>query len=160
LRSVIARGGVAWFAGTNQKEAAMRPISPLPLIAALVLTGALAACVLPGAKKQVPTGAEDFVAYCAACHGTTGVGNGEVAATLPKPPANLTSISTRNGGPFPMARVMSKIWGYAQKDGVVMPQFSPLLDSDLVLFDSGDGIQTPTPLRLVQLAEYLKTLQK
>ncbi|EEW25115.1 cytochrome c family protein [Rhodobacter ferrooxidans] len=135
----------------------MRPIYPL---IALALTGALAACVLPGTKPPLPTGAEDFVAYCAACHGTTGVGDGEVAATMPKPPANLTRIAARNGGQFPMARVMSKIWGYAQKDGVVMPQFSPLLDSDLVLFDSGDGIQTPTPLRLVQLAEHLKTLQK
>ena len=41
-------------------------------------------------------------------------------------------------------------------DGTVMPQFAPLLDHDqIVLFDSGDGIATPTPLRLVQLAEYL-----
>ena len=44
--------------------------------------------------------------------------------------------------------------------GVVMPAFAPLLDTDLVLFDGGDGIATPTPLRLVQLGEYVKTLQQ
>lgn len=45
--------------------------------------------------------------------------------------------------------------------GEVMPQFSPLLDNqNLVLFDSGDGIDTPTPLRLVQLGQYVQTLQR
>ena len=29
----------------------------------------------------------------------------------------------------------------------------------MVLFDSGDGIATPTPLRLVQLGEYVRDMQ-
>ena len=29
----------------------------------------------------------------------------------------------------------------------------------MVLYDGGDGIATPTPVRLVNVAEYLKTLQ-
>jgi hypothetical protein len=28
-----------------------------------------------------------------------------------------------------------------------------------VLFDSGDGIATPTPVRLVQLGQYVQSLQ-
>jgi hypothetical protein len=28
-----------------------------------------------------------------------------------------------------------------------------------VLFDSGDGIATPTPIRLVQLGQYVQSLQ-
>ena len=70
-------------------------------------------------------------------------------------------MSPEDKNPLPMARVMSKIWGYAKApDGTVMPQFAPLLEGDqMVLFDSGDGISTPTPLRLVQLAEHIQTLQ-
>ena len=59
-----------------------------------------------------------------------------------------------------MARVMSKIWGYSA--GAVpsmMPEFGPLLDSPIVLVDVGDGVQTPTPERLIDLGEYLKSIQ-
>jgi len=40
-----------------------------------------------------------------------------------------------------------------------MPAFADLVDGDLVPFDGGDGIMTPTPVRLVQLAEYLRSIQ-
>jgi hypothetical protein len=55
---------------------------------------------------------------------------------------------------------MAKIWGYTGgPDGSPMPAFAPLLDSPLVPFDGGDGIETPTPVRLVDLAEFLRGLQ-
>jgi len=138
----------------------MQPGFSFKTVASLSLIGAVAACELPQAAKPVPTGAEDFATFCVPCHGVGGVGDGALAAELPKPPADLTGISARNGGTFPMARVMSKIWGYARPDGQVMPAFAPLMEGDMVLFDSGDGIATPTPLRLVQLGEYLRGLQR
>jgi mono/diheme cytochrome c family protein len=145
------------------KEAPMQPVRPLFLIAPLA-AAALAACLPtdgPTRAAATPTGAEDFASYCVTCHGAGGAGNGEQAASLPTRPANLTTLSARNGGTFPMTRVMASIWGYTERDGEVMPQFAPLLDSEnLVLFDSGDGIDTPTPLRLVQLGQYVETLQK
>lgn len=118
----------------------------------------LSACV----EDRVPTGAEDFASHCAACHGASGKGNGELASALEKRPADLTGLKTRSGGTFPKLRVMAKIWGYTGgKDGeAVMPNFGPLLDSHLVPYDSGDGIQSPTPVRLVQLAEYVEGLQR
>jgi mono/diheme cytochrome c family protein len=112
-------------------------------------------------QEEAPSGAEDFVTYCAACHGTSGTGNGPGAEGLAKRPADLTQLSARNGGAFPGTRVMAKIYGYTGRDSAsAMPQFGPLLQGDLVPYDGGDGIATPTPVRLVQLAEYLKTLQK
>jgi len=138
----------------------MQPGFPLQMIASLSLFGAVAACDLIRPTASGPTGAEDFATFCVPCHGAGGVGDGALAADLPKPPADLTAISARSGGSFPMARVMSKIWGYAQQNGQVMPGFAPLLEGDTVLFDSGDGIATPTPLRLVQLGEYLRGLQR
>lgn len=120
----------------------------------------LAAC-LAAPQADVPTGKMDFAENCAACHGTTGVGNGPAAAGLAKRPANLTTLARRNGGEFPATRVMAKIWGYTGgKTGTIMPGFGPLLDSETIPYDGGDGIMTPTPIRLAQIAEHLKTLQK
>jgi mono/diheme cytochrome c family protein len=124
---------------------------------------ALAACV---EKDSVPSGSEDYATFCSACHGPGGKGDGDAAATLDRKPADLTGLSARNGGVFPGTRVMAKIWGYTgvrpghRDEGSPMPQFGPLLQGDLVPYDGGDGIATPTPVRLVQIAEYLKTLQE
>lgn len=131
---------------------------PLFLSALLAASFALSACV----EEKTPSGAEDFAAHCAACHGTSGSGDGTLASALEKRPADLTGLKARSGGEFPKLRVMAKIWGYTGgKDGeAVMPNFGPLLDSPLVPYDSGDGIQSPTPVRLVQLAEYVERLQR
>ena len=123
------------------------------------LTGlALAGCLPKG--KEAPDPKQDFADYCAAGHGTSGRGDGGGAKGLKKKPANLTVLSKTNHGAFPTTRVMAQIWGYAgAKAQGVMPDFAPLMAGEMVPYDGGDGIQTPTPVRLVALAEYLKTLQ-
>lgn len=123
---------------------------------------ALGACTEP----DRPTGAQDFAAFCAACHGMSGKGDGDAAATIAVAPVDLTQLSARNGGVFPGTQVMAKIWGYTgavpgrPDSGTVMPEFGPLLQGELVPYDGGDGIATPTPIRLVQLAEHVKALQQ
>jgi mono/diheme cytochrome c family protein len=104
----------------------------------------------------------DFTTFCVACHGISGRGNGELAKELPKRPADLTRISARNGGAFPTARIMSVIDGYSRGLGAngPMPEFGEVLQGATVLYDSGDGILTPTPERLVELVEYLKSIQR
>jgi len=131
-------------------------------LGAIALFG-LAACVLPGAEREEQSsGPADYAAFCASCHGAGGTGDGELAEGLATRPADLTQLAAKNGGTFPTTRVMAQIWGYTGgKDGDrVMPKFSALLDGALVPYDGGDGIMTPTPVRLVELAEYLKVLQK
>ncbi len=126
------------------------------LIAALGLT----ACIPPDAPASDATPAEDYAVYCSACHGAGGRGDGGMAADLSKKPADLTRLSARNNGTFPTTRVMAQIWGYAGAKGRgVMPDFGPMMGGDTVLYDGGDGIETPTPARLVGLAEYLKSIQ-
>lgn len=124
----------------------------------IILPLALAACV----EREAPTGAEDFATFCAACHGSAGRGDGPAAAGLDRQPADLTGLSARNGGTFPGTAVMAKIWGYTggRDGGSPMPQFGPLLQGELVPYDGGDGIGTPTPIRLVQIAEYLRLMQE
>lgn len=123
----------------------------------------LAACV--DKAPDVPTGAEDFADFCASCHGLGGKGDGAAAALLDRKPADLTGLSARNWGVFPGTRVMAKIWGYTGArpghldEGSPMPEFGALLQGELVPYDGGDGIATPTPIRLVQLAEHLRRLQ-
>jgi hypothetical protein len=120
----------------------------------------LSACVDANTPPPKTSGAEDFAAYCSACHGAGGKGDGELAAEFAKKPADLTHLSKRNKGAFPTTKVMAQIWGYAGKKGQgVMPDFGPLLEGDTVPYDGGDGIDTPTPIRLVEMAEYLKTIQ-
>ena len=129
-------------------------------VAALIVVFGVAACVPPDAPASDNTPAEDYATYCSACHGAGGKGDGEIAADLSKKPADLTRLSARNGGVFPTTRVMAQIWGYAGAKGRgVMPDFAPLMGGDTVPYDGGDGIETPTPMRLVGLAEYLNSIQ-
>jgi len=119
---------------------------------------AAAACT-PAAEE--PTGRALYDDFCAACHGPAGRGDGPAAAGLARRPADLTGIAARNGGTFPMAQVMSTIDGYTRRgDGSVMPELGPVLaGGPTVLVDTGDGIMTPTPARLVALADYLRSIQ-
>ena len=127
----------------------------------LLMPLALLACV-DRTAESAPTGAEDFATYCSACHGAGGKGDGDGAALLDRKPSDLTRISARNGGEFPGTKVMAKIWGYTggRDGGSPMPKFGELLEGNLMPYDGGDGIASPTPTRLVQLAEYLKSVQE
>ena len=128
--------------------------------AAILMIVALSACVPQGRASEETTAAEDYAAYCSGCHGAGGRGDGDLAADLAKAPADLTLLSRRNKAVFPTTRVMAQIWGYSgAKARGIMPDFGPMLEGETVPYDGGDGIETPTPVRLVALAEYLKTLQ-
>jgi mono/diheme cytochrome c family protein len=126
----------------------------------MIALGALGACV----ETEMPAPDEGralFMQHCAACHGPGAQGDGPLAAELGLMPADLTRIAQRNGGALPRAQVMSTIDGYARSDAPDgMPEFGVLLEGDLVPFDSGDGMQTPTPRKLVALLEYLESIQE
>ncbi|MCE0507227.1 cytochrome c [Roseivivax sp. GX 12232] len=106
-------------------------------------------------------GARLYTQYCATCHGADGKGDGPMARAMRVPPKNLTLLAVRSGDSFPAARVLSTVDGYARSDldGPGMPEFGELLAGDLVPYDSGDGVATPTPRKLVALVEYLRSIQ-
>jgi len=119
---------------------------------------ALAGCMPPQVAARA-----DYQTFCAGCHGAGGKGDGPVADDLARRPADLTTIAARNGGVFPRVAVMSTIDGYTRRDqhGSAMPEMGPLIEEgELVLVDTGDGVMTPTPARLVALAAYLETIQE
>ena len=127
-------------------------------LAALGLLGGLAAC-MPPAPPEV-SGRALYVDYCAACHGDGGRGDGPAAAGQTPPPVDLTRLSARNRGEFPLVRVMSYIDGYTRDTSEGMPEFGALLEGRMIPVETGPGILTPTPEPLVALADYLRSLQR
>ena len=138
--------------GTEQEF----PMRLLILLAPL----ALMACV-PDPHREV-SGQRFFLDNCATCHGVEGIGNGPAAAGLNPPPANLTTITPRNGGAFPRDRIMSVIDGYRRGShfNPAMPQFGEQDLGDTVIVEEQPGVGTPVPETLLALADHLKSIQK
>ena len=129
---------------------------PLILLAPL----ALMACV-PDPHAPV-SGQAAFLESCSACHGEDGTGNGPLAAGLNPHPADLTTISARNGGTFPRDRVMSTIDGFARGAhfSPAMPEFGRTDLGDTVVVEETPGVGTPIPEKLLALADYLESIQQ
>lgn len=126
---------------------------PIPLAALVV------ACTQV-AMPEAPEGQRLFAENCAACHGTSGMGDGPWAAGMSPPPSDLTRLAV--DGTFPRARVLSVIDGYDRTGlpGHDMPEFGLLLEGDTVPIDVGDGVLTPTPRPLAALLAYLESIQR
>lgn len=97
-----------------------------------------------------------FKAYCAVCHGPKATGGGPMAAFLKTAPPDLTRISARNGGTFPLARVRQVISGedprtagHGTRD---MPVWGPIFSQ--VAWDQDLG-----RVRVDNLARYIESLQ-
>ncbi|MGX9349678.1 c-type cytochrome [Shimia sp. W99] len=130
------------------------------MMAAALGVGAMACA--EAEMPEAPEGEAIFAENCALCHGAGGRGDGAIAAGLRPRPSDLTQISRRAGGAFPVAEVLSQIDGYERDAiaGVDMPEFGALLEGDLVPVDTGDGVMTPTPRPLAALLAYLESIQR
>jgi len=94
-----------------------------------------------------------YKTYCAACHGPEAKGNGPVASTLKLPPADLTRISARNGGKFPLMRIERIISGEEERRGHgAMPVWGPV-------FSQVGRDQDLGRVRIDNLARYLRDIQ-
>jgi mono/diheme cytochrome c family protein len=97
-----------------------------------------------------------YKAYCAVCHGPNAKGDGPMAASLKTGPSDLTRISSRNGGMFPLAKVRRIISGedpLAAGHGTrQMPIWGPIFSQ--VAWDQDLG-----RVRVDNLAKYLESLQ-
>lgn len=133
------------------------------LILGLGAAGALLLAACAATTLQPSRGKALYEDYCAACHGPGGKGDGVLAGEWKRPPADLTGIAARNGGTFPLAKVLSQIDGYTRRSDrhSAMPEMGQVFqDSPVVLVDTGDGIDTPVPEALLALANYLKGIQE
>ena len=122
----------------------------------LAVIMALAGCTT---DEQVEPGQETYMSYCVTCHGSTAQGDGPLADDLPIRPANLTLLAAQNNGVFPYSEVMAQIYGYPGQFHV-MPEFGPLLVGPKVMWRDETGAVVETPRALLELAQYLETMQR
>lgn len=123
----------------------------------------MAGLVLVAACTMAPAhpGRVTFMHYCAGCHGASGTGNGALASNLPVQPADLTALKAANGGAFPTEHVLATVHGYPGKhESAVMPEFGPLLSGPKQIWVSPKGEEVMTPVALLDLADFLETLQR
>ena len=80
-------------------------LMPLSLAAQQADEPAAEVVVPPIEEEFEISGEEEFVRYCSVCHGLDAKGKGPLAASLKTPPADLTQISKRNNGGFPLGKV-------------------------------------------------------
>ncbi|WP_373353558.1 c-type cytochrome [Pseudoroseicyclus sp. CXY001] len=129
------------------------------ILATLALPALLSACI---EGPEEVDGATFYETNCAACHGPTGHGDGELAEGLPVPPADLTQLSAMNGGVFPRDQVMSYVDGY-HRGGLyaeVMPEFGAGDLGPTVIVEDEAGVGTPVPAALLAVANYLAGIQE
>jgi mono/diheme cytochrome c family protein len=127
----------------------------------LVIAGAFSAqstitAQEPVSKTSLVIGANNFAQYCVACHGTDAKGTGALAATLKPKPANLTLLSSHNGGTYPREMVLQVIDGAKKMKGHGggdMPQWGDA-------FRASTGVtEADAKRRIEALADYLETIQ-
>jgi mono/diheme cytochrome c family protein len=97
-----------------------------------------------------------YKAYCAVCHGSDGKSGGSMAQSVKVRPPDLTRISARNGGNFPLARIERIISGEellpAGHGTREMPVWGPIFSQ--IAWDQDLG-----RVRIDNLARYIKEMQ-
>ncbi|MGC2198235.1 MAG: cytochrome c [Terriglobales bacterium] len=108
-------------------------------------------------KLTSPTsGQEMYTAYCAACHGRDGKGNGPAAEALKVPPPDLTTLARKNGNRYPSDHVRSAITGdvrlpaHGSKE---MPVWGELF------WRMSQGHSTEVQLRVRNLNKHIESMQ-
>jgi len=100
-------------------------------------------------------GKDNFLAYCAACHGQDAKGHGPAAPALKVPPADLTTIAKRHNGKFSAVDVENKITGVdlPAHGSSEMPVWGPVFRS----ISRDPDVAT---MRVKNLVRYLESIQE
>ena len=127
----------------------------LPLALGLACAGS--GCV--DRESRHVAGSDLYRQYCAACHGADGKGGGPLAASLVKPPADLTRLAARSGGHFDEAALMSTIDGrrsVAEHGPREMPVWGARFEEE----KKGEPFHTYVGLLQTRsLVDYLRSIQ-
>jgi mono/diheme cytochrome c family protein len=113
--------------------------------------------------KEVPCnailsleGRDNFLAYCAVCHGADAKGTGPAARVLKVPVPDLTTLAKRHGGKFDYFAVLRQVSGEDRMPPVhgttTMPMWGPV-------FRNAQYDRAIVKLRLESLVKYLQSIQ-
>ena len=114
----------------------------------------------PAAAEDMGIGAALYGEWCAACHGASGMGDGDMAGVMTIPAPNLTMLTQNNDGTFPMLEVIHIVDGRTgvRAHGGMMPVFGRVFSTD----EDGNpyGSVLEARGRVMSLALYLESIQK
>ena len=135
-----------------------RTVSTFAAISALLVGLLLPATVMAQeTQKQSIPGGELYRTYCATCHGTAAKGDGPLAGSMRRRPADLTEIAKRNGGEYPPDLVFRTIDGRKPVRGHGGPDMPVWGDAFERARDGGD---TERVRKMIQsLVDYLESIQ-
>jgi mono/diheme cytochrome c family protein len=117
---------------------------------------------------QQSIGAQEYLNSCASCHGPGGKGDGPVATTLKRAPADLTKLSETNNGVFPLELTFRVIDGrlevaaHGTREMPVWGElFNPARDFGPIMSPPyAKGLaESIAHLRILALVEFISTLQ-
>jgi mono/diheme cytochrome c family protein len=137
------------------------------LLALSIVALAVIACVEEVSAQAMEFGKGEYLRSCASCHGSSGKGDGPVAKSLTKKPADLTKLAENNQGVFPVARVYDVIDGRVQvmiHGTREMPIWGDIYTRELSArmprdFMSKELADAMVRVRILMLIEYISTLQ-
>lgn len=129
-----------------------------------LLTAITAAAIIAGAAvaDDVSAGRETYERFCATCHGLEATGHGPMRPVLLVPPADLTTLIERNGGTFPLARVVKRIDGRDPlvSHGSPMPVYGDFFETgEAAALKTESGQPVLTSAKVAELVAFLKSLQ-
>ena len=108
-------------------------------------------------QNSARAGAYLFKTYCAACHGPSARGDGPLADSMRRRPADLTGIAKRNMGVYPSELVNRIIDGRTRVAGHGGPDMP--VWGDAFLHSVEGGSEETVKIRIQALVDYLETLQ-
>jgi mono/diheme cytochrome c family protein len=142
------------------EETTMRPH---PLLGGALLTVAFIGAAATASAQQAPTGADEFQNSCAVCHGEDARGGGPLAKVLTVKPADLTQLSKRNDGVFPIEKVTETIDGRTQIAGHgtrAMPVWGTRYEAEVGRRYGPYGSESAVKTRIYVLVRYLQSIQE
>jgi len=111
----------------------------------------------PASADQAYSGDADYQVYCSSCHGTSAKGDGVIAKSLPKRPADLTQLTARNNGQFPADKVARSIEG-RDLPGAHGNSDMPAWGDVFAKSQDSPGADA-AKVRITALVDYLQSLQ-
>ncbi|WP_261391123.1 c-type cytochrome [Roseovarius atlanticus] len=132
----------------------------------LRLSGAVASLVLGAvpvlAEGNAGAGAALYAQHCVSCHGPEADGRGPMREVLLVQPSDLTTLTARHGGAFPVERVAQRIDGRDPlvAHGSSMPVYGDFFDTTgQVAVRTGAGQPVMVSQPVADLIVFLESLQ-
>lgn len=134
-----------------------RGVRTAVVVTGLSLAGVLLAGRADAQSTSAATGDYLFRTYCAACHGASAKGDGPLAESMRRRPANLTEIGKRNQGVFSADQVFKTIDGRVPVKGHGGPDMP--VWGDVFSKSSDGGDPAVVEARIKALVAYLESIQ-